>query len=139
MKPIIKLLAILATFVWVSGAALAAPPVQTGAGREYTVQPGDCLAKIAGRFLGGQRFWPAIWQATNDRAATNSRFTPISNPNLIHSGQIVWLPAAAEVEALVSQAGFGRSQTAGKPTSGRLAVDIVYLGRWYRGTFHYSK
>jgi len=139
MKPIIKLLALLGMFVWGVGVAMAAPPVQTDVGQEYTVQPGDCLAKIAERFLGGQRFWPVILQTTNLRAMADSRFTLIRNPDLIHSGQILWLPTAAEVEWLMPQADFEQSQTASNATTGLLAVDIVYLGQWYRDTFHYSK
>jgi hypothetical protein len=139
MKPIIKLLVLLGTLVWSVSLALAAPPVQTDAGQEYTVQPGDCLAKIAERSLGSQRFWPAIWQATNMRAMADSRFTLIRNPDLIHSGQIVWLPNAGEVEILMPQTSFDQSQTASNATTGLLVVDIVYYGQWYRDTFHYSK
>jgi hypothetical protein len=125
--------------VWGINTAMAAPPGQTDAGRDYTVQPGDCLAKIAERLLGSQRYWPAIWQTTNMRAMADSRFTLIRNPDLIHSGQILWLPTAAEVEMLMPQASFEPSQTASNATTGLLAVDIVYLGQWYRDTFHYSK
>ena len=139
MKPIIKLLVILGTLVWSAGAVMAAPPVQTDDSQEYTVQSGDCLAKIAERYLGSQRFWPAIWQTTNVRAMANSRFSLIRNPDLIHSGQILWLPTAAEAEALMPQAGVEQSQTESDATTGLLAVDIVYFGQWYRDTFHYSK
>jgi hypothetical protein len=139
MKQIGKLVALCATLAWGAGLAIAAPPVQTDAGREYTVQPGDCLAKIAERTVGSQRFWPAIWQATNVRAMADSRFTLISDPDLIHSRQIVWLPTAAEAEAMLPQASFGQSRSAGSATAGWLAVDIVYYGQWYRDTFHYSK
>jgi hypothetical protein len=125
--------------VWGINTAMAAPPGQTDAGREYTVQPGDCLAKIAERLLGSQRYWPAIWQATNMRAMADSRFTLIRNPDLIHSGQILWLPNAGEIEMLMPQAGFEPSQTVSDATTGLLAVDIVYYGQWYRDTFHYSK
>jgi hypothetical protein len=139
MKQIGRLVALFATLAWGAGLVMAAPPVQTDGGREYTVQPGDCLAKIAERGLGAQRFWPAIWRATNVRAKAEGRFTLISDPDLIHSGQIVWLPTAAEAEAMLLQAGMEGSQTAGSATSGWLAVDIVYYGQWYRDTFHYSK
>ena len=91
MKRIVKLLITLSILLGSVHAVMAAPPAKTG--DEYMVQPGDCLAKVAERFYGNQRFWPAIWQATNRQALTDSRFTMISNPNLIHSGQILWLPA----------------------------------------------
>ena len=139
MKPIIKLLTLLGMLVWSANAVMAAPPLQTDAGQEYTVQSGDCLAKIAERFLGGQRFWPVILQTTNLRAMSDSRFTLIRNPDLIHSGQILWLPTAAEVAWLTPQTDFEQSETASNAANGLLAVDIVYLGQWYRDAFHYSK
>ena len=139
MKSIIKLLVILGTLVWSAGAVMAAPPVQTDDSQEYTVQSGDCLAKIAERYLGSQRFWPAIRQTTNVRAMADSRFRLIRNPDLIYSGQILWLPTAAEAEALMPQAGVEQSQAESDAATGLLAVDIVYLGQWYRDTFHYSK
>jgi hypothetical protein len=127
MKHMIQLLAALGILVWSAGAALAAPPIQTDGGQEYTVQRGDCLAMVAERFLGGQQYWPEILQATNRRALADSRFTMISHPDLIHAGQKLWLPAAT------AEAGFDQN------TTGRLTVDVEYVGQWYRDTFHYSK
>jgi len=132
-------LALFGLLVWNIRGALAAPPVQIEAGQEYTVQPGDCLAKIAESFLGSQRFWPAIWQATNLRALTDSRFTLIRDPHLIYAGQTLWLPGAAEAEALLPQTGPKPAPTVSGATTGLLAVDIEYIGQWYRDTFHYSK
>lgn len=134
MKRIVKLLITLSILLGSVHAVMAAPIAKTG--DEYMVQPGDCLAKVAERFYGNQRFWPAIWQATNRQALTDSRFTMISNPNLIHSGQILWLPA--EVELLPVEASPAQSDTAAD-TPGRLTVDIVYTGQFYRETFNYSK
>ena len=128
MKQMIRLLAALGILAWSAGAALAAPPIQTDGGQEYTVQRGDCLATVAERFLGGQQHWPEILQATNSRALADSRFTMISEPDLIHAGQKLWVPAAG-----AEQAGSDQSAT------GRLTVDVEYTGKWYRDTFHYSK
>ncbi|MEW5959534.1 MAG: hypothetical protein AB1801_17555 [Chloroflexota bacterium] len=139
MKPKIMLLALLGALVWNVSVALAAPPVQTEAGREYTVQPGDCLATIAERFLGGQRFWPAIWQATNYRAMTDDRFTLIRDPHLIYGGQTLWLPNTDEAELLLPRASPPPAPTVSGAATGLLAVDINYIGDWYRDTFGYSK
>jgi hypothetical protein len=128
MKQTIRLLIALGILAWSAGAAQAAPPIQTEGGQEYTVRRGDCLATVAERFLGGQQHWPEIFQATNRRALADSRFTLISNPDLIHAGQKLWVPAAEAVQA-------GSDQSA----TGRLAVDVEYTGQWYRDTFHYSK
>jgi hypothetical protein len=135
---VLFILAGLGVFVWGARVAAAGPPVQTDGGQEYTVQPGDCLAKVAERFWGSQRFWPAIWQATNRQAMSDSRFTMISDPDLIHSGQVLWLPAAAELESLLAEAGLVQSETASS-AAGLLTVDVVYTGYWYRETFNYSK
>jgi hypothetical protein len=122
-----------------AGEASASPPYQEDTGREYTVQTGDCLATIAESLLGSQRLWPAVWQATNDRAMTDSRFTHIQDPHLIHSGQLLWLPSASKAEAMLSEDKYEPSSTATSPTTGILAADVVYVGQWYRETFHYSK
>ncbi|MBN1220130.1 MAG: LysM peptidoglycan-binding domain-containing protein [Anaerolineae bacterium] len=135
MKHLIKLLVILGLCICGVRMVMAAPPAQTG-GQEYTVQPGDCLARVAERFYGSQQFWPVIWQATNSRAVADSRFTMISNPHLIHSGQILWLPA--EVEPLPVEPGSAQTGAASE-ASGLLTVDIMYIGQWYRETFNYSK
>jgi hypothetical protein len=128
MKHFIKLLVLLGLFICGVGVALAAPPAKTGG--EYTVQPGDCLAKLAERFYGSQKFWPAIWQATNNRALTDSRFTMISNPHVIHSGQILWLPAEVEPPpAEIGSAEIGPASEA----SGLLTVDLMYIGHMFNG------
>ena len=51
--------------------------------RSYTVQPGDSLSKIAQRELGDADQWRRIFDA--NRAT-------ISNPDLIHAGQVLTLP-----------------------------------------------
>jgi nucleoid-associated protein YgaU len=50
----------------------------------YTVQRGDSLAKIARERLGDERRWPELYQLNRDR---------ISDPNLIHTGLELRLPA----------------------------------------------
>lgn len=122
---------------WAGDPVMAAPPPQIDSGQEYTVQAGDCLARLAERFYGSQRFWPAIWQTTNDQAAGDSRFTLISDPQLILVGQKLWLPPTGEVESLLAGAGLAQSGTGN--TTGLLTVDLNYIGDWYRDTFNYSK
>ncbi len=51
--------------------------------RTYTVQPGDSLSKIAQREYGDAAQWKQIFEA--NRAT-------ISNPDLIHPGQVLTLP-----------------------------------------------
>ena len=49
----------------------------------YTVVKGDSLSKIAKRLLGDASLWPRIYEA--NRAT-------ISNPDLIHPGQVLNIP-----------------------------------------------
>lgn len=51
--------------------------------RDYTIQPGDSLSKIAKRFYGNAGDWQRIYQANKDT---------IKNPDLIHPGQKIIIP-----------------------------------------------
>lgn len=131
MKTIFRFLMVLGGWGWLIGGVMAGPPLQAPTGQEYTVKRGDSLATIAEKQLGQQRFWPGIYEATNQWARSNSRFTPISNPNLIHKGQILWIPSAAELTPV--------AVTTATTQTGLLTVDIDYIGNFYRETFNYSK
>ena len=50
----------------------------------YTVKPGDSLSKIARQHYGDAQMWPKIFEANRDQ---------IKNPDLIHPGQVLTLPA----------------------------------------------
>jgi len=71
----------------------AAPVPQDPGGEAYTVQADDWLSKIADKFYGEALAYPAIVAATNAKAAEDSSFTPIDNPDLIEIGQTLWIPA----------------------------------------------
>ena len=51
--------------------------------RTVTVKSGDSLSKIAKRELGDANKWHAIFDANRDK---------ISNPDMIHPGQVLKLP-----------------------------------------------
>ncbi len=53
-------------------------------GGAYTVQPGDCLWKIAATHLGSGSKWSEIYNANKDVVG--------GNPNLIYPGQILTIP-----------------------------------------------
>src|SRR5688572_30342464 len=73
----------------------AAPPRQESEGEAYTVQAGDWLSKLAEKYYGDPLAFPAIVEATNARAAEDSSFVVITNPDLIEVGQKLWIPAQA--------------------------------------------
>ena len=72
---------------------------QAPTGREYVVQADDWLSKIAEKEYGDPLAFPAIVEATNAKAAEDSSFTPIDNPDVIEIGQKLWLPTLPEFEA----------------------------------------
>lgn len=63
-------------------AASSSAPVEKE--RKYTVVAGDSLSKIAKREYGDAAKWRGIWEANRDT---------IKNPDLIHPGQVLNLPA----------------------------------------------
>jgi nucleoid-associated protein YgaU len=68
------------------GSSTSAPtPSQPApAERTYTVVSGDSLSKIARREYGDAKLWPRIFEANKDI---------IKNPDLIHPGQVLKIPA----------------------------------------------
>ncbi len=57
----------------------------SGSEQSYTVVAGDSLSRIAKRFYGDANKWPRIHEANRDQ---------IKNPDLIHPGQKLRIPAA---------------------------------------------
>jgi len=70
-----------------SGGTSSAPQGSTPPETEmaYRVAPGDSLSKIAQRVYGDANKWRLIFEANTDQ---------IKNPDLIHPGQILKIPAA---------------------------------------------
>lgn len=65
-----------------------------------TVQSGDTLATIAGRYLGNQQAWQRIVTATNDAATRSTLYRQIANPNIVLVGQTLCIPRGASVQAI---------------------------------------
>jgi nucleoid-associated protein YgaU len=66
-----------------SGSSTTAAP-GAGAAQTYTVASGDTLSKIAKKFYGDANAWNTIFQANKDQ---------IKNPDMIHPGQVLKIPA----------------------------------------------
>jgi peptide/nickel transport system substrate-binding protein len=81
--------------------AVAAPPVQDG-GQDYVVVNDDWLSKLADKYLGNLLAYPAIMELTNQKAAEDSSYTTITNPDLIEVGWKIYIPSAAEAEAFMA-------------------------------------
>lgn len=83
---------ILLFYMMIATAAVAAPPFQAPGGEEYTVQAGDSLSSIAEKYFEDYQSYTDIVEATNAKAAEDSTFTRIENPDLIEVGQKLWVP-----------------------------------------------
>ncbi len=84
-----------ALFLSLAVASIGVAHAQEPEGEEYVVQPGDWLTRIAERVFGEPSAYPAIVEATNAKAAEDSSFAVIDDPNLIEVGQKLWIPALA--------------------------------------------
>ncbi|MEW5961532.1 MAG: extracellular solute-binding protein [Chloroflexota bacterium] len=82
---------------------LAAPPRQDAAGQDYIIQADDWLSKLAEKFYGDVLAYRAIVEATNDKAATDSSYAAITDPNVIEVGQKLYIPTAQEASNLLGQ------------------------------------
>lgn len=121
MRKIVGIIILMALAV--PGLAQAAPPSQSEAGGQaYTVQAEDSLSRLAAKFYQDFEAWPAIQLATNARAAQDSRFAVIKNPNIIEAGQLVWIPDPAEAAQLL--AGYLPAQPELRPLTGELLAEF---------------
>jgi nucleoid-associated protein YgaU len=84
-KKLINLLVIVSMLAIVAPAVLAAPPAQDG-GEDYSVAADDWLSKLADKYLGSVLAYPAIVEFTNEKAAEDSSYTAIDNPDFIEIG-----------------------------------------------------
>ena len=100
MKRLIQWTLVVVLLAMFAGVAGAAPLAQDGEGEDgtpYVVQPGDYLMKLAREFFGDAQAFRSIVEATNARAAVDSSFSAITNPNIILVGTRLWIPAGAVI------------------------------------------
>ncbi|MFE5841981.1 LysM peptidoglycan-binding domain-containing protein [Streptomyces niveus] len=79
-----------------ASAPAGSEPEATGGGAPdtYTVQPGDYLSQIAQEELGDANAWPELFDASRG-ADQPSGLPRISDPDVIHPGQVVTLPTSS--------------------------------------------
>src|SRR5512136_1511088 len=78
-----------------------APPAQAK-GQDYVVVKDDWLSKLADKYLGNQLSYPAIVALTNDKAAKDSSYAKIDNPDRIEVGWKIYIPSAEEATAYMA-------------------------------------
>lgn len=121
----LSILLALLVFTLITGGANAAAPLPQDGGQPYTIQADDWLSKLADKFYGDVFSWPAIWLATNKKAAEDNSFTAIQNPDVVEVGQKLWIPDAAEAAQLLAEYAGGGVAPGGKPAGTlRVGMDI---------------
>ena len=93
----VMLLALLLTLT--STAVLAQKEVKCDS--DVVVQADDWLSKIAEKFYGNPLSYPAIAQATNIKATTDSTYATIKDNNLIEPGWKLCIPSAADAQGML--------------------------------------
>lgn len=66
------------------------------AGFAHTLQRGDRLPRLAGRFLGSASEVSCIVAATNTKALEDSSFFSITNPYMVPAGSRLWIPLSPD-------------------------------------------
>ena len=102
----------------------AAPQVDSD-GQEYIVQAGDSLYQISGQFYGQPAAYQVIIAATNVKAATDSRFTPIADARFIQRGQLLWIPNAPDQPIIAPSAAATPAPTATVATTTPTTTDTA--------------
>jgi len=102
-KPFLLLLILTLLLAALPATALADGHAQSDVTCEsvVTVQLNDWLSKLADKFYADVLAYPAIVQATNAKAATDSSFATIDNPDLIEPGWKLCIPSVSDAEVML--------------------------------------
>ncbi len=105
-------------------AALAAPPAQAQAPncvRSYVIVAADWLSKLADKYYGNPKAYPALVEATNQKHAADASFPLIEDPNKIEVGWKVCIVPPDQAQAFLDKAAAGQKVVPAK-TAGRLIL-----------------
>jgi ABC-type sugar transport system substrate-binding protein len=83
-------------------AASAAPPSPVACDQDYTVALADSLSKLADLYFKDVLSYPAIVLATNMKAAKDSSYAVVVDPDLIEPGWKLCIPSAADAKTLMA-------------------------------------
>jgi rhamnose transport system substrate-binding protein len=72
--------------------------------QDYSVQADDWLSKLADKFYGDVLAYPAIFDATNAAAKSDSSYATIANADLIEPGWKLCIPSAEDAQAMMGGA-----------------------------------
>jgi hypothetical protein len=81
---------------------------------DVVVQADDWLSKIADKFFGDVLAFPTIVEATNAKAAFDSTYVVIENPNIIEPGWKLCIPNAKDAQLILDRVNTASSKDAVK-------------------------
>ncbi len=89
----------------VAAASVYAAPVRqmTVCERDHTVQADDWLSKLSDKYYGDILAYPAIVEATNAAAQSDSSYAAIANPDLIEIGWTLCIPSGTDAQAMMDK------------------------------------
>jgi rhamnose transport system substrate-binding protein len=118
-----SMLVLFALLLLTSAAALAAPVQQDIVCEEdYSVQADDWLSKLADKFYGDIFAYPAIFEATNAMAQSDSSYATIADADLIEPGWKLCIPSQEDAQALL-----GGEMMAGEEAMAPAAGGVQYV------------
>jgi ABC-type sugar transport system substrate-binding protein len=82
--------------------ASAAPPKPVACDQDYTVALADWLSKLADLYYGDVLSYPAIVMATNMKAAEDSSYAIVVDPDVIEPGWKLCIPSADDAKTLLA-------------------------------------
>lgn len=97
---LIVMLTIVSVLLMSATSAFAQAPA---CAENYNVQAADWLSKLADKYLGDILAYPAIVQATNEAAKTDSSYATIDNPDLIEPGWKLCIPSQEDAQKMLGE------------------------------------
>lgn len=70
---------------------------------DVVTQAEDSVSKFADKFYGDATAYTAIVEATNAKAATDSSYATITDPNVVSAGLKLCIPSVADAEATLKK------------------------------------
>ncbi|HXV99512.1 MAG TPA: ABC transporter substrate-binding protein, partial [Anaerolineae bacterium] len=90
---------------------------------DYTAQAEDSLSTLAERFYGNIFAYPVIVDATNAKAATDSSYATIDDPNVIEVGSKLCIPPGEVAQQMLTEQVF--TQVAADESANTLVVGLT--------------
>lgn len=105
MKKVVNILSIiflLAVMIGLAPAQHSLAQGQVTCENDAVVQADDWLSKLADKFYGDPLAYPAIFEATNTKAASDDSYAVIASPDSIEVGWKLCIPSAIDAENIIA-------------------------------------